>query len=79
MTVRKGGEIGRKLLPEDVAEGAKQLLSTPAEKASYHSFEEAVANSEQLQTRPPIEVSDSGLGSETYLTQPFQHLSWYPR
>ena len=76
VTIRRNEQPGRRLLPEE------QALKQPgadSNKASYTTFEEAVANSQQLQTRPPVEVTDSGLGSEAYLTQPFQHLSWYPR
>ena len=77
MTIRKDEQPGRRLLPEE-AVTLKQPSATNRQPA-YNSFEEAVANSQQLQARPPVEVSDSGLGSDAYLTQPFQHLSWYPR
>ena len=79
VTVRKSEQTGRRLLPEEQLPGFHRPSDQKAERASYRSFEEAVADSEQLQARPPIEVTSSGLGSESYLTQPFQHLSWYPR
>lgn len=77
VTIRKDDQPGRRLLPEE-AVNPKQP-SVNSNRPAYSSFEEAVANSQQLQARPPVEVSDSGLGSDAYLTQPFQHLSWYPR
>ena len=79
MPAKKTDQLGRRLLPEDTVFGTKQPDTKLAEKPFYSSFEEAVANSEQLQARPPVGITESGLGSTSYLTQPFQHLSWYPR
>ena len=52
-------------------------IDSVAKPASFRTFEEAVDASGLLAERPPVQPGESG--TNTYLVQPTQLLSWYPR
>lgn len=53
--------------------GGAGAVATPA----FSTFEAAIEASGLLANRPPVPAGDSGRSS--YLVQPMQMLSWYPR
>ena len=52
-------------------------IDSVAKPAPFRTFEEAVDASGLLTERPPVQPGDSG--TNAYLVQPTQLLSWYPR
>lgn len=61
--------------PDDEAD--KRVVDSVAKPAAFRTFEEAVTASGLLTDKPPVAPGETGTG--TYLVQPTQLLSWYPR
>ena len=62
--------------PDEQADGSRPVDSV-AKPAAFRTFEEAVSASGLLADKPPVAPGATGTG--TYLVQPTQLLSWYPR
>ena len=60
--------------PDDSKAARSNSVAKPA---AFRTFEEAVDASQLLAARPPVQPGESG--TNTYLVQPTQLLSWYPR
>ena len=58
-------------------EADKRAVDSVAKPAAFRSFEEAVTASGLLAGKPPVAPGETGVS--TYLVQPTQLLSWYPR
>jgi len=62
--------------PDEQADSTRPVDSV-AKPAAFRTFEEAVTASGLLADKPPVAPGDTG--ASTYLVQPTQLLSWYPR
>ncbi len=62
--------------PDEQADSSRPVDSV-AKPAALRTFEEAVTASGLLADKPPVAPGETG--ASTYLVQPTQLLSWYPR
>ncbi len=76
-TTRSEPAARRQQLEVQAQEIAGELLQGQRAAPEVRSFNEAVTRSGLLPAKPPTAPGESG--SNTFITQPFQQLSWYPR